>query len=96
MAVINLLNSCTAPFRSASAVLQHYTNHLITIITIIIIITDRRDARVIGEHESADSVSRLDVWRLPGECHLDAGRTPRNELRQLALTYSLQTFMDLC
>ena len=55
----------------------------------------RGDTRVVGEHQSADAVRRLDVGRLPRQRHLDACRAPRDELRQLALADPLQTLVHL-
>ena len=57
--------------------------------------TYRRYAGVVGQHKSTDAVSRLDVGRLAGQRDLDAGRTPRDELRQLAFTDPLQAFVHL-
>ena len=54
-----------------------------------------RDAGVIGQHESRDSVRVLNVGRLPGERHLDASRTPGDELRQLAFPDPLKAFVNL-
>lgn len=54
-----------------------------------------RNTGVVSEHETADSVCRLDVWRFPRQCHLNASWAPRYELRQLSFSYSLQAFVNL-
>lgn len=51
--------------------------------------------RVIGQHHAADLVVSGYVGRLLGQSHLDAGRSPRNEVAQFALADSLQRFVHL-
>ena len=55
----------------------------------------RADGGVVGQHQTRDAVRRLDVGRLTGERHLDAGRAPRDELRQFTLTDPLQRLVHL-
>lgn len=55
----------------------------------------RRDAGVVGHHQAAHSVSRGQVWGPPGQGHLDAGRTPGNEVGKFALPDPLEAFMHL-
>lgn len=57
--------------------------------------TYRGDAGVIGHHQAADSVGGGQVRRLPGQGHLDASRTPGDEIGQFTLPDPLETFMHL-
>ena len=55
----------------------------------------RRDAGVVGQHQSWHPVRRRNVRGFTGQGHLDGCGTPRDERRQFALPNSLQTFVDL-
>ena len=57
--------------------------------------TYRGDTGVVGQHQATDAVSGLDVRRLTGQRHLDAGRAPGDELGQLPLPDPLQTLVNL-
>ena len=47
------------------------------------------DTRVIGEHHAANLVWSRYIRTLVGECHLNRGGTPWDEISQLAFTDSL-------
>lgn len=49
----------------------------------------RTDARMIGKHETGHTMATLNVWATPRQRHLNTGRTPWNELRQLTFTNTL-------
>jgi len=51
--------------------------------------------RVIGQHKAADTMCRLNVRRLARQSHLNACRSPRDELRQLAVANTLQALVHL-
>lgn len=50
---------------------------------------------MVGHHQAADSVGRGQVRGLPGQSHLDAGRTPRNEAGKFSLPDPLEAFVHL-
>jgi len=54
-----------------------------------------RNAGMVGQHKTADAMCRLDVRRFARQSHLNAGRTPRDELCQLAFTDPLQALVYL-
>lgn len=53
------------------------------------------DGRVIGQHQSAHTVGRLDVGAFPGECNLDGGWPPLDEVGQSPLADALQGVVHL-
>ena len=50
---------------------------------------------MIREHEPADAVVRMDVWRAASESDLDRGWTPRNEVGELSLADAEERLVDL-
>jgi hypothetical protein len=58
-------------------------------------VEDSPDTRVIGQHHATDFVWSRYIRTLVGECHLNRGRTPWNEISQFTLTDSLQRLVNL-
>lgn len=50
---------------------------------------------MISQHESANTMSGLEIRRLLGEETLNTSRSPRNKLTQFALSNSQQTLVHL-
>lgn len=50
---------------------------------------------MVCHHEAADAVCGWQVGGLARQSHLDAGRTPGDEVRQLPLPDPLQTLVNL-
>ena len=61
----------------------------------MIIITHRRDACMIGKHQTANAMICGNIWRLSGQRYLYGRRAPRNEVRKLSLTYSKERLVNL-
>lgn len=57
--------------------------------------THRGDVGVVCHHQAADTVCRRQVRGLPGQCHLDAGRAPGDEVGQFPLPDPLQALVNL-
>ena len=58
-------------------------------------IEDAADARVIGKHHAAYFVLSRNIWTFLGEGYLDGGWSPRDEVGQFTLSYTLQRLVDL-
>ena len=59
------------------------------------IITHRRNACMIGKHQTADAMISDNIWRLSGQSYLYGCRAPRYEIRKLPLAYSQERLVNL-